>query len=349
MIKKRTHYKPFGHIFIYVNDVCNLRCKYCYVGDRLNKPNKELSIIEVHRILNYFCQFNSTSVTFLGGEPTLHKNLHSFISLAKDLGYKVYLDTNGTFQSSFLENIKPNDLYYLSFSLDGSDEKINSILRGSGSFDLCTKNISHAIELGFDVRITPTLTKMNEKDVSNIVSLAERLGCNLVNFHNFIPRAYGNKHLDWVLFKKDWIRVFNKIKEVSRKSDISVWCPPEYATHKEMKQYTKEGYKGCIARYLDRCSIFPDGKAYLCSLFFDFKNNFAEFRNGRLIFTKKTNEMDTLFNTKKQCMNCKNLRTCGGLCIAKNMQYKKLKINKEECKDEYIPLCPLWKTSLNKK
>jgi len=349
-MKGRIHYKPFGHIFLYITDNCNLRCKYCYIGNRLNRPRKEMSLKDVYKILNYFCRFDSKFVTILGGEPTLHKNIYSIISLANDLGYHVYLDTNGTFHSQFLEKVKCDSLYYFSFSLDGSNEKLNSILRGPGVFEICVKNIKRAVELGFDVRITPTLTKINADDASNIISLAENLGCKLVNFHNFIPRAYGNRHLDWILHKDDWINTFNKIKKSSEKSHITIWCPPEYATHEEFKRYLKEGYKGCIARYLDRCSIFPDGRVYLCSLLFDFPSyNFFVFENSKLKFNKGFNEMDVFFGIENCCKDCENLRNCGGVCPARNFQYRKLKLHEVRCDKKYIPLCPLWKTTLNKK
>jgi pyruvate formate lyase activating enzyme len=78
---------------------CNFRCPWCHnaglvlpeeASDRLLESDEVLSFLEKRKgVLDGVC------VT--GGEPLLHAELPDFLKRVKDLGYRVKLDTNGSF------------------------------------------------------------------------------------------------------------------------------------------------------------------------------------------------------------------------------------------------------------
>ena len=78
---------------------CNFRCPWCHnaglvlpeeASDRLLESGEVLSFLEKRKgVLDGVC------VT--GGEPLLHAELPDFLKRVKDLGYRVNLDTNGSF------------------------------------------------------------------------------------------------------------------------------------------------------------------------------------------------------------------------------------------------------------
>ncbi len=78
---------------------CNFRCPWCHnaglvlpeeASDRLLESGEVLSLLEKRKgVLDGVC------VT--GGEPLLHAELPDFLKRVKDLGYRVKLDTNGSF------------------------------------------------------------------------------------------------------------------------------------------------------------------------------------------------------------------------------------------------------------
>ena len=78
---------------------CNFRCPWCHnaglvlpeeASDRLLESGEVLSFLEKRKgVLDGVC------VT--GGEPLLHAELPDFLKRVKDLGYRVKLDTNGSF------------------------------------------------------------------------------------------------------------------------------------------------------------------------------------------------------------------------------------------------------------
>ncbi|MDY3132188.1 MAG: anaerobic ribonucleoside-triphosphate reductase activating protein [Treponema sp.] len=94
---------------------CNLRCPYCYnIG--LVVPqyyDKELNTLE--ELFSHLEKRQGilSGLVISGGEPLINTATPAIIKKAKELGYKVKLDTNGTFPSrlkEFIENpeLKPD-------------------------------------------------------------------------------------------------------------------------------------------------------------------------------------------------------------------------------------------------
>lgn len=76
---------------------CNFMCEFCH-NSPLVLHFKNLPVIPEEEVLSYLKKRRGIidGVCVSGGEPTLQKDLPSFIEKVKNLGYKVKLDTNGT-------------------------------------------------------------------------------------------------------------------------------------------------------------------------------------------------------------------------------------------------------------
>ena len=89
---------------------CNFRCPWCHnaglvlpeeASDRLLESGEVLSFLEKRKgVLDGVC------VT--GGEPLLHAELPDFLKRVKDLGYRVKLDTNGSFPERLEALVRDN-------------------------------------------------------------------------------------------------------------------------------------------------------------------------------------------------------------------------------------------------
>ena len=87
---------------------CNFRCPWCHnaglvlpeeMADRLIESEEVLSFLEKRKgVLDGVC------VT--GGEPLLQAELPDFLRRVKDLGYRVKLDTNGSFPERLEELVR---------------------------------------------------------------------------------------------------------------------------------------------------------------------------------------------------------------------------------------------------
>jgi pyruvate formate lyase activating enzyme len=76
---------------------CNLRCPYCHNPELVIKPCDKKNLFSEELIFDYLKKRKGLidALVITGGEPTLQKDLVSFIQKAKDLDILVKLDTNG--------------------------------------------------------------------------------------------------------------------------------------------------------------------------------------------------------------------------------------------------------------
>jgi len=106
---------------------CNFRCPYCHNRDLVlgNLPT-----ISQRTVFSFLKKRKNilTGVAITGGEPFLQPDLTDFISKVKQLGYKVKLDTNGSFPEHLKKLLKKKLIDYLALDfkapLDGRYGKI---------------------------------------------------------------------------------------------------------------------------------------------------------------------------------------------------------------------------------
>src|SRR5579871_2753464 len=146
--RSRVHYRTFHNIFLYLTERCQLRCGHCYMGDRLERG---LSLTE-KRALSFISncrKLDAEYITLLGGEPTLHPALPNLVSEALTMGYRqVMIDSNGLNASTLLK-IPPENLHYISISLDGATQATHETVRGPGTFHKTIDTIEALVKHGY--------------------------------------------------------------------------------------------------------------------------------------------------------------------------------------------------------
>ncbi|MFH1369028.1 MAG: radical SAM protein [Elusimicrobiota bacterium] len=103
---------------VFITNICNLRCKYCFAKAMLGHSDvQEMTLDEIIPIADLIKKSekpndkNKYVISILGGEPTLHSNFKGIIDyLIKD-GFIIKLFTNGTFPAAIREYLKtlPSD------------------------------------------------------------------------------------------------------------------------------------------------------------------------------------------------------------------------------------------------
>ncbi len=305
-----------GHInqvFFYITNLCDANCVQC-----LYKPMRKYSLIHTQidkermvDLLRAYRELGAFKVTFLGGEPTLHKDLPFFIKTSKDLGYKyVRIDTNALFDSSLLENEDFRLLDEITFSLDDYDETINDEIRGTKYYKKCVSNIKKAVELGYNAHLTSCihnrLTKRDETGrlrIDRMIDFAESLGVETINFHTMfkanIPRDTwtGDIHTsidEYLQLIKDYIT--DNANQKNRK--IKIRFPQAFVTKEEFDS-NPEYYGYCPVKLKDRALVFPDGTIRICSLMIGSAYHVAYYdENGIHYNESPTNEILSHDDTK---------------------------------------------------
>ena len=76
---------------------CNLECIYCYNSSSRDPGMPDFDFELLKRVLREAYEYGIRSITYLGGEPTLHPKINKIIKFTKDIGMEeVVLYTNGT-------------------------------------------------------------------------------------------------------------------------------------------------------------------------------------------------------------------------------------------------------------
>ena len=143
----------------------------------------------------------------------------------------------------------------------------------------------------------------------------------------------------------EWIEFYEELEEAAKGHRTRVWYQPTYARRERLARYAAEGYRGCIGRTLDRISLFPDGRAYVCSYLFDTDLHFATMQDGRVVLNRGANEFDLFTGAlaKPACGGCKASGTCMGGCPAEEVV-----MGASSCSayPDIVPVCRLWKSDV---
>lgn len=173
-----------------LNNLCNLRCLYCYANAGTRPQKEEMSeriaIASVEKVANNAKEtgVNEFHVIMAGGEPTLSFGLVRLITqhaqkLSRELGAKLTIGivSNGTFNAEVREFLA-NNMTFVNISLDGPKEihdKQRPFASGKSSFDKVHANAKwfndHA-SMSLGVRATVPLERT--ENLVEIVSYIHR-------------------------------------------------------------------------------------------------------------------------------------------------------------------------------
>jgi MoaA/NifB/PqqE/SkfB family radical SAM enzyme len=336
--RTRVHYRRFHNIYLYITERCQLRCGHCYMGDRLER-GLNLPFEKAAKIMSYCRRLGGEYLTFLGGEPTLHRDLPRMVDLAIELGYvQVMINSNGLLERT-IERIAPKKLHYISFSLDGATPETHDRVRGDGTFVKTVNCIRKTVAAGYSVRLLCTISQINLHEAEMVLDFADEVGVNMVNFHVFSEEGRGIANsASWSLSPQEWIDFYEHLETIKLHYRTSIWYPPTYATRNKLQRYVSEGYKGCVGCTLDRLSIFPDGRCYVCSVMFDQPYHFATMTDEGLVLNRERNE----FEMFSQAMRNVDEPWLSG-CPAEEVLIENGRRNKP---GDLISVCRLWKSQV---
>jgi radical SAM protein with 4Fe4S-binding SPASM domain len=343
---ERIAYGRFRNVYLYITEACQLRCGHCYMGERLERATF-MPLPQVIDVLTSWRRMGGSKLSILGGEPTLHPNLSAIVAHANGLGYEqVILNTNGLRSAARkLRAFEPPDFAYIQVSLDGGSPATHDQVRGRGTFQAAWRTTAELAARGFDTRIICTVNKANMVDCLELLPMADRAGVSLVKYHVFSGIGNGAENDAWLVSPAEWIDFYEALERLRGKYKTKIWYQPTYARSHQMQRFAGEGYRGCIGRTLDRISIFPDGRAYVCSYLFDTDLNYANIVDGRIVLNKGPNEFDLFTSVLHQgsCGSCKVSDVCMGGCPAEAVVMGAASCRTDE---DIVPVCRLWKSEV---
>ena len=325
-------------VFVYITSRCQLRCKQCLYKPLLKNNSLDLDYYVLIDLLKLYRKWGAYKLSFLGGEPTLYrdfyndKTLSDVVASAKEMGYEyIRIDTNGQFDSTFLENEGVKMLDEITFSLDGHNQETNDSVRGFGSFQKCVYNIKKAVELGYNVQITSCVHKYScpdsEKGLENLISMvafAQKLGAKSINFHPILK--VGIDRDSWIdstnIEISDWKQIYNQMISAfpvyNQKINIRI---PMRFVDKDLVENNIEKYHYCPLEMGERALIMPDGQIKVCAFTIGTDKCVARFNKDGICYEGINNELQMIGKLDKSrlCYNQKG-RFDGNIALC--MSYK---------------------------
>ncbi len=297
-------------LYIYLTNNCNLRCKHCYMYSGKPKIN-ELDKEEWFKIIKNAANNGIKHITFTGGEILTYKYWYEVLNFTKKNNITVTVLTNGTLWSE--EDIKKcKDIVdEVQISLDGVDEKSNSIIRGECNFKKTLETIKQFVKIGIktSVSTTPTLDNLfyiEEKYIDFVKSLLNELKSENLYF-KIAQKLIPGREIDLKEYKKNK-EVYNKIT-----GNLANMLYPNYSLLNFIKNTTPNiGLRNCGFGGL---SISSDGKFYLCNRVEELEYIATKEQDFKEIL-QKAKYYETITNVDYiiPCKSCEIRYICGGGC-----------------------------------
>jgi len=152
---------------------CNFRCPYCQNPSLVNGYN-ELPTIPESDVLEFLRGRRKwlDGVCITGGEPTLHKDLPSFIAEVKKEGLLVKLDTNGSNPWMLERLLKDGLLDYIAMDIKAPLQRYPEVVRAKVDLNKIQKSVdilrSSGVEYEFRTTVVPGL--LGEADITELTN-----------------------------------------------------------------------------------------------------------------------------------------------------------------------------------
>lgn len=165
---------------------CNFRCPYCHNPELVDETADEISEDEFFAFLEKRVGLLD-AVSITGGEPTLHKDLVSFIARIKKMGFLVKLDSNGTNPDTLREVINKKIVDYVAMDIKSPFEKYEISVTRPVDLDKIQESINILLEGKVDYEFRTTVIKgiLTPEDFELMGKMIE--GAKIYYLQKFVP------------------------------------------------------------------------------------------------------------------------------------------------------------------
>lgn len=312
-------------LILKVTDGCNLRCKYCSIGEKSDHFNI-MNVDTMKSAGDFAVKFakekndNNINIILHGGEPTIIRftEYESFceylLKTYKDILFKFSLQTNGYhFTEDFISFLKKYDIN-VGVSIDGNEkvhDKSRVDINGNGTFDKIKQNIIKLIE--------------NEICVSGLVVVTKDLlkeDLSYLNFFNYYDinlkinplLNYGEATNDSSMWLEcgDYSEYLKKVYLYMLENEIEIQINPI----SNMLSAIINGSNMSDCAYKNECGknficVDYKGDIYPCGRFYDVTGScLGNIKNTNNVLKYESEELSD------DCKQCKYMKWCYGGCNA---------------------------------
>ena len=324
-------FKNPSQISIELTNICNFHCLHCINNASIN-CEEYIDRKKIYEIIDYMKANGIVCLDFSGGEPLLYPNFLDIIDYAADNEMTLSIATNGSLLTDNILSSLKNANVSLRISLDGFNEKINSIFRPKNTFCLVDDKINLCINHGLIPTISCVLHKRNYDHFEALVEYVKSKKLKKIRVIPFIANGRGDKYKKEMLTKAQWKNFILGHKIIESKYGI------EIAIDSPLQSIITNDYMPCVVgKFL--AVIKPNGDVIPCSILNVvigniYKQSIKEIWNNKLI-----DELNDTNLLKGKCKKCNLREKCSGGCRGLAFSLK----GDYLCPDPYC-----WKLNQNK-
>jgi len=168
---------------------CNFRCPYCHNAPLIScHEPKELLIPEEQFFEFLECRRNQLdAVVVSGGEPTIHRDLPTFLRRTKDMGFAVKLDTNGSNPNVLKEILENNLVDYIAMDIKAPLNSYKKLTNNVSSSEGIQESINIISKSGINHEFRTTVIEalLTPEDMQEIRALVPAK--STYNLQKFYP------------------------------------------------------------------------------------------------------------------------------------------------------------------
>lgn len=241
--KQELQYFPL-EVSYFVNNICNLSCKHCYVG--YNKTDNSLELDEWKRIFDEFLSLGARTFGNVGKEPLLNwvktKNILNYLK-QKKIGIpnlRFGFVTNGILLDEEkiieLNEIMPD---YVDISMDGNKE-VHDFIRGKGTYDPLMANLQtlSKYSLKDKIFISFTLNRLNASCFGDMIKNVYALGIKNICLSIYVTL---NKNDELYISDSDIVDSITKLLDekiinFSDYKDLTIYIKNDFSTTRSLME-----------------------------------------------------------------------------------------------------------------
>jgi radical SAM protein with 4Fe4S-binding SPASM domain len=256
---------------------CNLNCKHC-MNRNIPVQEPDMTVDELFCVIDQLVKARVESVSLFGGEPLCHPEFKRIVEYLNRYPINISLNTNGTLIDKEMARwLKEHRVAGAVVSFDGSCASIMDRIRGDGVFQKCLKGIEALCGEGINVLLSVTLTKLNYKDVREMVLLGKKIGGNSIRFNHVFFNGNAVCFADEIyLSPSEEQEAIEAVWQAKEEFGDFIFPTSSFVTQKQKLEEVKK-YKPRVDKIVvsscgaarANCAIRPDGWVTPCEVIWE--------------------------------------------------------------------------------
>lgn len=316
-------------LYLYLTEGCNLACRHCWLAPKYDASGTRYPVLDVQLMRQIFTEaipLGLTAVKLTGGEPLMHPEIRTILSIIKEAKLRLTIETNGLVCTRELAaDIATHEKPFVSVSMDGATATTHEWVRGvKGSFEAACNAVRYLAEASLRPQIIFSVMRHNLAELPGIIKLGGKLGAKSIKFNIIQPTARGES-----LHEQDETLTINELIELGKKVEYQLQPDTRVrlifdhpVAFRPLSRLSKSwgicGIKGILG-------VLPTGKYALCGIGEQIPELvFGE--AGKVSLATIWNEHPALLRIREDiptklkgiCSRCLMKSKCLGSCVAQN-------------------------------